>query len=357
MLNEVKKHKYENIKCFIQNGIDEGLYPPEGRIPGDNELMTMFNTSHITVRKALSDLVNEGKVYRVQGKGSFVSPLENNVNKPDLFISHMLFSGEQNDSAFMGLIQGAGEYMSGKNINVRYDFINSGWQSEDEYLHKLIKEKSSGVLLFLTKPDSHREAMRAMESAGIPFVLIDRCARSYQTNYVGSNNIAGGFEQVRYLSSRGHKKIGFVAFTFEISTERDRHTGYVEGLIEFCGAAPEIRFFNRETFIPEIMPMLKRGDITALCVLNDRTAMYVINQLEAQGVSIPRDISIIGFDDWETSRYIKPALTTIRQDFIQMGRDSARLLYEAMNYKKTRGKVVLLPIALIERDSVSKIDS
>jgi len=355
MVNEVKNYKYENVKSYIQNGIDEGHFPPEGKIPGDNELMSIFNTSHITVRKALSDLVAEGKIYRIQGKGSFVSPLVNAAVMPDTFISQMLFSGEQSDSSFMGMIQGVGEYMSGKNINVRYDFINPGERNENEYIYKLISEKSNGAVLFLTKPDAHRDAMRALDIAGIPFVLIDRCARSYQTNYVGSNNISGGYEQVKCLAGHGHKKIGFFAFDIGISTERDRHAGYIEGLIEYCDSVPEILFFNRETFADDIVPMLERRDVTGLCVVNDRTAMFTINELERKGVSIPRDLSIIGFDDWETTRYIKPALTTIKQDFIQMGRDSARLLYEAMNYKKTRGKAVLLPITLIERDSVADI--
>ena len=70
---EAGKYKYEILQKYIEDSIAAGTLASGDRVPSENELARMFETSHITARRALSELVNKGKIYRVKGKGSFVS--------------------------------------------------------------------------------------------------------------------------------------------------------------------------------------------------------------------------------------------------------------------------------------------
>ena len=162
--------------------------------------------------------------------------------------------------------------------------------------------------------------------------------------------------QVRHLTSLGHTKIGFVSFRMSIITERERRAGYIEGITDFCPKGEKCHtFLCRQTFKDEVLPLIESGEITALAVVNDMTAMEIIRDLEKWGISVPEDISVIGFDDWKPARYMIPALTTIAQDFISIGWQGARLLYEAMNDKTILGKTVLNPVSLVERESTRSI--
>ena len=346
-----KKPKYEILKNFILDGINAGKYREDCRIPSEKELMELFSTSHITARKALSDLVGDGKVYRIQGKGSFVSPSTQASNEPAMVLSQIMSAGEWNDSAIVSMIQGVNAYVSGKGMQVHIDFIKEDTSTEKEYLHRLIDEKAAGALLFLSDPEKNTAELQELDRAGVPYVLLDRCARSYQTNYVGSNNIAGSCEQIRYLNELGHKKICFASFSLALNTERERYAGYLEGMTRNSGSFSGKLVSSLDLLVADIIPMIKKGEITALAALNDRTAMDIIKILDQNGISVPQDVSVIGFDDWEPARYSHPALTTIRQDFFKIGQEGAKLLLDAIQDKSIRGKSVLLPISLITRES------
>lgn len=354
-INTVKEPKYQNIKRFIMDGIRDGLYKPGDKLPSESELIDRFETSHITVRRAMTDLVSEGIVYRIQGKGSFVMPLAE--DESEIVVSHLLFENDRQDSSLIGLLRGAGEYMSQKGIRIRYDFLDTSVESECLYMERLINERIRGALLYLHDPDQCVEKLREMDEAGLPYVLMDRCPRSYQVNYVASNNITGGYMQVQYLVALGHHKIGFVYSDLTLNTERERQAGYLEGISELCPGETARLIPCDEHFENEIMRLLNAGAITALVSVNDLTAIRILRRLEEKGVTVPGDLSLVGFDDWEPIRYIKPAITTVRQDFNLLGHQGAKLLCEAMQTKSLRGKVVLLPVQMVERDSTAPLKS
>lgn len=349
-----REPKYEVLKRFIIDGISAGLYKEDCRIPSEKELMRLFSTSHITARRALADLVGEGKVYRIQGKGSFVASSLPSANETAIVLSQIMSSGEGNDSAIVSMIQGVNAFASAKGMLVHIDFIKQDPLLERECLQKLADEKSTGAILFLSDPEENAGALESLDRAGVPYVLLDRCARSWQTNYVGSNNLAGAYEQVRHLVEMGHTDICFASFSLALNTERERHAGYIEGMMQIAGGKPGCLVSSLDMLVCEIIPRIKKGEFTALAALNDRTAIDIIKCLEQNGISVPRDVSVIGYDDWEPARYAQPALTTIRQDFYQMGYEGARLLTEAIEDRRVRGKSILMPVSLIKRDSTQR---
>ena len=83
-------------------------------------------------------------------------------------------------------------------------------------------------------------------------------------------------------------------------------------------------------------------------------AIGAMNAIEEAGFKVPQDFSIIGFDDIEVSRYVKPGLTTIRQDKMGMGHSAAELLLQMVNEPNGPSLPVILPVTLVERESCRK---
>ena len=343
---------YVSVKKYILNGIIESQFKPNEKLPSERMLTDMFKTSHITVRRAMSDLVNEGAVYRVKGKGSFVT--QTRTDKRKIQIMQMLASNVSQDGSLVDIARGSGRYMTKRGIGIQGDYVTPGPVNENEYIRNLISERSRGAMLFLTEPENNVHMFKELDRAEIPYVLIDRFPYSYQVNSVTSNNIAGGYTQTAHLISMGHERIVFVLNRYTLNTEKERQLGYLECMAAKIPAIPPIVIWYDENFTNEVLRLYNDGLVTALAVVNDLTAMKIIQNLESAGLKFPHDLSIIGYDNWEPARFVKPALTTIRQDFELMGYQGAKLLYENMNDKSVRGKVVFVPVSLVERDSVAR---
>ncbi|MCD6551520.1 substrate-binding domain-containing protein, partial [Thermotoga sp.] len=96
-------------------------------------------------------------------------------------------------------------------------------------------------------------------------------------------------------------------------------------------------------------------DFTAIFAINDLTAVGALKALHDLGVSVPDEISVMGFDDDPISSYTIPALTTVRQPRKEMGRVAFKVLYERLSGKKGIARRVVLPVEIVERKSVAAL--
>lgn len=200
-----------------------------------------------------------------------------------------------------------------------------------------------------------QDYQKLRESMHIPFVVYD--------GYFGEterycnlmiDNYGGGFQAGTYLRSMGHRKVLCIADN-DICMDRERMDG--------CRAAMsgcQVDFMQipmqkeeRIAFYGE-----KSGKIleyTAVFAASDFYAVELISRMQMQGVKVPQELSVIGFDDSPWCEKICPALTTVRQDVKMRAEQAAALLQEMKNgiYERT---TVKLPVYLVERDSVRKIE-
>jgi LacI family transcriptional regulator len=93
-----------------------------------------------------------------------------------------------------------------------------------------------------------------------------------------------------------------------------------------------------------------------MCV-NDSSARAVINHLKSMGMKIPGEISVTGFDDVELSKYMSPPLTTVRQEFFEMGSIAAKILLESIESKDLGYRQILLPTEIVIRESTGPVNS
>lgn len=177
-----------------------------------------------------------------------------------------------------------------------------------------------------------------------------------------SENVQGAKDAVEYLYSKGHRKIGHITGPLNTIAGGERHKGFCEQLkelelanTEYIEEARQFTYDDGYAAVNRLLNRVGEEHPTALLVSADIMAMGVIDALKEKGLSIPDDISIIGFDDLEMIRYVTPKLTTIRQNKEMLGMKIAESLYRLINGEELGAVVSRIPVMLIERESVKTL--
>ncbi len=350
--------KYQRIKDFILNQINKNELTVNDRIPSETELSKDLGFSVITVRRALSELVNEGVIYRVQGKGSFVAEKKvpgregNDLSKR--LVAFILSSNEAYDSSFMQMTKGIQLYLNKHGYSLIIEYSDDSIEKEREIINRLVAGGIGGLVIFSTNPDANADTIMGLKKKGVPFVLIDRYTNAFPVNYVASDNFDGAYSATQHLIELGHSRIAFLAFDPNLSSETERYKGYLKAL-ENAGihSSQEIVFLKSPEKNENLVSMIKKNEITAVLSVNDTLAIELLKICESNGISIPEDLSVIGFDDIEKSKYQKVPLSTVRQYFQKIGQEAARVLLHAISDPDLGCTKVLLPVKFIHRNSTS----
>lgn len=205
---------------------------------------------------------------------------------------------------------------------------------------------------------SDPEVVKLIESP-LPSVVLD--VHSDKTNVIYSNNIYGCELVIDHLYSLGHKKIAHIAAAEDTFTGSERLKGYKLGLNKYGLPINEAYivgggYFSYEGGYHAMKSLLELDDVpTAVFASGDTMAIGAIKAIKDAGLTVPDDISIVGFDDIDLAQHITPALTTIRQNTELMGRRAADSLINQINDKDEDFSTVILPVELIVRDSTRSL--
>lgn len=169
------------------------------------------------------------------------------------------------------------------------------------------------------------------------------------------DNAAAAKTAVELLIHQGHSRIAML--TSQEGPARFREIGYQEALtahgIEATNAMMSSGAYSEDGGYTAMQNLLQRGDRpSAVFAANDLMAMGAMIAIREAGLSIPRDIAIVGFDDIPAAKLVFPALTTVAQFQHALGQRAAEMLMERLNGQvENRGRSIEMPYHLIERDS------
>ena len=231
-----------------------------------------------------------------------------------------------------------------------------------EYLRFLVSHKAAGLILF-TGHLPRDDADRAPDLP--PTVAVFEPVRDSNIPYVGVDDLAGARKATAHLLSGGHRKIAFVGNSQLRIGHHRRRLGY-DAAMDAARIPPEKRMVidgdgSIESGRLAVELLFMRDDLpTAFMCVNDSTAIGVIYALKARGYDIPRDFSVVGFDDVPQATFIDPPLTTIRQPRSAIGRMATARLLERLEptdspAKAEGGEFLLMP-DLILRGSVASVN-
>jgi LacI family transcriptional regulator len=226
-----------------------------------------------------------------------------------------------------------------KLIETGYDIIVSNYALSSEHetslqAVKVCQKQWVDAVLFVpsSKEACQLEILRAMD---VPFVLIDRKVDGSGYSYVGSDNESGAYDAVRLLISEGKKRIGFIGGNLNVSSGAERYSGYLRALADAgfsCGADyAEITQKHSIERGAECARALLERKVDAIFVSDNTLTMGAVIELNRQHISIPDQVSIIGYDNFDWMDLMTPPLTTVKQQAYQMGYVAAEMVMRKLN--------------------------
>lgn len=238
--------------------------------------------------------------------------------------------------------------------------INKDFKEGDELPRFILERSVDGVIIAGKTPTAF---IQKISKYDIPLVFVDYFPTVGDHCVVMIDNVRGGNLATQHLIDLGHKEIAFIGADITHPSILDRLTGYKQAL-ENNGI--EIKQTN--LIIDEDYPGRQNGynaakhlletnkNITAIFACNDAMAIGVMQFCSDNHINIPRDISLIGFDDVEADLLLNPPLTTVRVPKVELGIEAMNVMVNLLSNKSVyRAKKIVVPIELIVRNSTRKI--
>ena len=239
-----------------------------------------------------------------------------------------------------------------------YDLVlNILHENNTNELPRMIRERRvDGIILIGVFNDIFIERLVTEK---INVVQVDPKKDIPQFSQVFIDNEHGAFLAIQHLINAGHKKIGFISGDLDRLSFKQRLDGYKKALqhnkIKFQNCL--LRCGGLEDGYSQVKNIIKEQNPTAIFSTNDLNALFAYNAISDMGYKIPDDVSVVGFDDIWTASEANPPLTTVRVYKEELGSIGVRTLLRIINGELVGPINIIMPVKLIERESVKKISS
>lgn len=227
---------------------------------------------------------------------------------------------------------------------------------QDRVVQRILEYQVEGVVMASATLSS--TLARECAKTGIPVVLFNRYVPSSPASSVTSDNIEGGRLLAKFLAEGRHERIAFIAGAEDSSTNRDREAGFYKGLAEhgmtvWARAVGGYSFTGAAEAARELFGKKERPD--AVFVANDHMAFSVMDVLRDElGLKIPKDVSVVGYDDVPEAAWKGYDLTTISQSSESMIEATVSILLEQIEKRVVKKRAAVVPSELIVRSSARK---
>ena len=353
--------RYRQIYEDLFSAIKSGLLKSGDRLPSEAELGKHYNTSRITVAKAVNELYRHGMVSRRAGSGTHV--LAQAVSSGHVF--GLLIPDLGRTEIFEPICHGMMQSPLSKPHSLLWGHsMGEAAQQEKEAEHlcnQYVSQKVSGVffapLEFTPAKDAvNNRIVAALDRAGIQIVLLDRCYAPYamrsKYDLVGIDNRRAGFLITQHLLRHGVKRVVFVAKPLSASTVTSRIAGYREALLA-NGIRPLQDLVRRgdPDDIDFLLKMLKECRPDAIVCANDFTAARVMAGLANCGISVPDQMRIVGIDDVKYASLLPVPLTTQHQNCADIGAMALATMLQRLEQPDLPTRDILLQTHTVVRKS------
>ncbi|WP_309122048.1 substrate-binding domain-containing protein [Paenibacillus sp.] len=355
---------YQQIQEYIKDLVRTSGLKQGDRIPTEQELMSLFRVSKITVVNALAGLVNDGLITRVPGRGSFVNePKPENAStdsepsaghaedwEPDRERKLIGIVMPSIDDYFaVRLIEGMRKGLREKGYQPIIQLSDGALELEKDAIKLFMDMGVQGLLIFPVDEEQYNEEILSMKFSGFPFVLIDRYLPGVETDYIASDGRLGAELAVDYLWSLGHREIAICSDSpLQTVTVQERIEGYMNAL-KYKGAlinpAHMITDFSLDSTADAkehpLFRYIKNRMATAYITLNGRLGVHIYHMAEQAGLRVPEDLSILTFDDPTAIVEGFTSFSHVKQFEWEIGYRAAGLLLERIQAgpgRERRGK-------------------
>lgn len=216
----------------------------------------------------------------------------------------------------------------------------------------LLRQNVEAIVLIAARQGA-LESIRGIE-LGVPLLAVES-GRHAGLQSVSIDQYGGARDAVAHLISLGHEKILHLAGPGDSSDSVQRVRGWRDTMIEhgLTVHEPAVGDWSPASGYRFGLSLVPPLDFTAIFVGNDQMALGVIHALATRGVRVPQDVSIVGFDGIPEAEYFSPPLTTMRQDFGELGREILAGLLEVLDGRNAQDRVRSSPQLIVRESTAS----
>jgi LacI family transcriptional regulator len=232
-------------------------------------------------------------------------------------------------------INGIEEVARDNNYHVLIYLTHEDYQRELSSMRLLAGGRVDGVLLSVASTSENFEHLDMLRERGIPMVFFDRVYEDMATARVTTDDYASGYKATKHLLETGCRTIAHLTVSNSLSIGKRRMQGYIDALRD-TGVAydPDLVMYAEMKAAPDsskIQNLLEaRPDIDGIFASVESLAMLSYDACQHLGRSIPEDVKVIGFSNLEIASLLSPPLTTITQPAYSIGKEAARILFQAV---------------------------
>nr|WP_319555180.1 substrate-binding domain-containing protein [uncultured Vibrio sp.] len=245
--------------------------------------------------------------------------------------------------------------------NGKHILIGNGYHNADDErraLDLLINSRCDALVIHAKGLSDEELIAYAQEVKGM--VLINRHIPELAERCISLDNRKGAFLATEYLIRHGHRKIACIASSHDIEDTDERLQGYQSALkehgIELSKSYVEYGEPNSDGGEVAMTNLLTKSlDITGVVAYNDYMAAGALATLEQNGIEVPQQVSMVGFDDGLIARFVHPSLTTIRYPIEMMAERATRLALALSRDETVEDETIIFSPTLVRRESVAKV--
>lgn len=349
--------KYGVLAEELTERIRDGTFRGGDRLPSENELCRSLGLSRQTVRQAFALLESRGMLIRRKGSGTFVreafpAPGTGTIGVVATYIT---------DYIFPSIIRGIESELTRLGYAITLGVTKNRVENEERILRSFLEKKVDGIIVEGTRtafPNPNAPLYRKLAESRIPFIFFNGFYRELPCVRILTNDRACGRAAARLLcAKRPGGRLGGI-FKLDDLQGLERRAGFAEG-IRSCGGTPEdapvVWFTTPEqktlfTGSGSALPEQLKGCSGIVCY-NDQVAFGLIRLLLKQGIRVPEDIAVVGFDDAALSEYSPVRITTFRHPQERMGVLAADKIDRMIRVPDRAEPSAVLRMPLIVKDS------
>ncbi|NLM09535.1 MAG: GntR family transcriptional regulator [Clostridiaceae bacterium] len=356
------KPKYQQLKEYLIELIDSNELTKGNRIPSENELAGRFNISRHTVRRGISELVNEGVLTTTQGKGTFVNQGFRN-NRQNLIIG--VITTYIGDYIFPSIIRGIDQVLSENGYSIALGCTNNQFEKERQCLENFLNQDIKGLIVETTKsalPNPNFELYEEFKKRNIPVLFMHGSYKGCSASSIYVDDVEAGYLATKHLIELGHKKIAGI-FKIDDIQGHARFEGFCKAHKEFGIALNDNRVLWFDTNDLKYKFSMQSGEIiieffedcTSLVCYNEQIGLKLIDIIRGKGgIIIPNRLSLVSFDDSDLAVASEVKMTTVAHPKEKLGIEAANLMLKMITENQEVFKVKMTP-ELVIRNSTGPV--
>ncbi|WP_158289291.1 GntR family transcriptional regulator [Paenibacillus flagellatus] len=349
--------RYIQVKRMLLEHI--ASLKPHDRLPSRTVLSETYQAARTTIERAVSELIGEGVLYARDGSGTYVSDAAGlNQGSGAAGRTWGLLIPDILHYIYPGILRGVSDVASEGDVNLIVCHTDNDYPKQTRHLRKLIDTGVDGIVVVPAITGTvDMSPFYELQAAGVPFVFCHRMLEGIQAPRVISNNFYAGYIAAKHLLANGCERIGYISRPV-YSASSERYQGFVCALAEANVPVRGEWVAFEPTFEPagegyeSALRMLRGAEKPdGLFCFNDGIAKGACDAAREAGLSVGKDIRVVGCDNTNICDTMPVPLTSVKFPTYEMGAQAARLLLDgALDGSRT---VVLQPELIVRGSSAA----